>query len=389
MSPMPRLNIFTSHPTPFEGPLYPKIDRRGHFGLKVYFWRTDQPVRLGEGGIRPHWDNLPLTEGYEFHRLPPHPMLCWRFITKQAFGSPDRHVALVNGWSEMGAILALVAARHKKIPIMLRLDTVDLYPAPRLRHLRRLIIRSIIYRYPIAFMAVSSLTRQHLERRGIRSEAIFSFPYSLDNDFLAKRARSHLAHRAELRHALDIDPHSTVIMAALKFVPREGAEDLVRVFATLTDWHDSTTLLLVGDGPMRGRLENLISQNDSAKVILPGWVPYSRLIQLFALSDLFVHPGLEEPWGCSIQEAAACRLPIVSSDLVGAAHDLVRPSINGLRYQGGNVEALRIALSAMLRNREQWSSMGESSWEIVQDYGHSRCLLELERAMDYALRNAQ
>jgi len=76
---------------------------------------------------------------------------------------------------------------------------------------------------------------------------------------------------------------------------------------------------------------------------------------------------------------------VVVSDLVGASYDLVQSGINGYTYRGGNVEALRSVLATMVAQREQWTEMGERSWEIVQDWGHERCIQELERAVNYAL----
>jgi glycosyltransferase involved in cell wall biosynthesis len=174
-------------------------------------------------------------------------------------------------------------------------------------------------------------------------------------------------------------------MAALKFVPREGVWDLMRAYAGLTDWHGSTSLLLAGDGPLKPELEAYVRQQRIPNIIFTGWVPYSRLIELYALSDLFVHPAIEERWGCSVNEALACRLPVVVSDLVGASYDLVKPGVNGYTYRGGDTDALRAALATSLEHREEWAQMGEQSVAIVQDWDHDRCIEELHRTVDYIL----
>lgn len=386
-----RLSFFVSHPTPFEGPLYPKLTANGTLALEVYFWGWSDPAEQssGEGGIKPCWNLQSLTDGYQHYRLPSQPWACWWYILDHALTPSQDRVVLVNGWSDLAPLLAMFAARLKSIPIILRMDTVDLYRVSTLRGLRRRLIRSIIYRLPVAFMAIGSLSREHLRGWGIPNRSIFTFPYALDNNVLAQNVSLHRTNRTTLRQELGIDPQVNVVMAAVKFVDREGARDLVAAFSGLPNWHNSTVLLMVGDGPMRAELEELAHRCDTMRVIFTGWVDYSRLIQLYGISDLFVHPGIEEPWGCSVQEAAACRLPIVGSDLVGATHDLVEHEVNGLIYEGGNVEALKAALVAMLERRTQWPAMGEESWRIVQDWGHERCLLELEHAVDYALAHSR
>ncbi len=64
-------------------------------------------------------------------------------------------------------------------------------------------------------------------------------------------------------------------------------------------------------------------------------------------ADLFVHPVREERWGVSVAEALACGLPVVASDRVGAAHDLVVPGENGVLYSAGGAalsSAIEVAL---------------------------------------------
>lgn len=385
----PVFTIMASHPTQFEGPLYPRIARECDVDLRVYFWTTDRPSSLTrtESGIKPDWDCIPLTEGYSYHLVPSRLLSCWRFILNSVCQPKRNHVILINGWRNKSALFTLVAAFLRNIPFILRLDTVDLYKFSIIRTIAREAARSLIYRMPAAFAVTSSLSRAHLLRRGVRAERIFLFPYSIDNMFLSRLAESYRSKRAERRSELGIALDDLVIMSAVQFIPREGVLDLVMAYSELKAWHDSTVLLLVGDGPLRPKVESLLRQHNSMRVILTGWVPYSRLLELYAISDLFVHPAVMEPWGCSVQEAAACKLPLLVSDLVGSAHDLVRPGINGFIFKGGDRQELRNALESMLINYQKWPEMGEHSWAIVQDWGHERVIREIKEAMDFCLKN--
>jgi glycosyltransferase involved in cell wall biosynthesis len=387
ISQITQLNIFVSHPTQFEGPLYPKIAQSARFNLKVLFWNTAKPMTelVTPTGIKPQWDNLSLINNYSFATLPANLFDTWRYLTQSVLPSANRHVFLINGWSAQAARLAFLVGLLNKIPIILRLDTVDLYPLTLRQFVRRKVFKPILYRIPKAFMATSTLTKQHLLHSNVKENEIFIFPYALDNHFLTQLSASHRERRANLRKELGIDSDQTVVMAALFFVPREGVWDLLRAYANLTSWHNSTILLLAGDGPQRVELEAFSHSHPFMKVIFTGWVKYSRLLELYALSDLFVHPGIEEQWGCSVQEAAAFSLPIVGSDLVGATYDLVRPGENGLTYRGGDFLDLRNVLTVMLERQSEWPKMGQRSWDIVQDWGHERAIGELERALDYVL----
>jgi glycosyltransferase involved in cell wall biosynthesis len=365
---------------------------RCRLDLEVCFWRPDG---LGAGVVDPEtgqtelWDNLSVIEGYTYYQLPSRIPECWRFLLEKALSPSDGRVVVINGWTAQALRLAFLAALLKRVPIIYRLDTVDLYPVPPLKSAFRRIFRSALYRVPIAFMVTSSLTRQHLRRFGVRDESIFLFPYAVDNELLTRTSDLHSKNRIALRGSIGLGPTEAVIMSPIKFVHREGVWDLVRAYAGLESHHASSVLLLVGDGPLRPEVEAFCRERRSMNVVFTGWVPYSRLIELYAASDLFVHPGIEERWGCSVQEAAACRLPIIGSDLVGATYDLVKPGINGVAYKGGSVEALRNAIATMLTRRDEWPAMGDESLRIAQDWGHENAILELERAVDFALAHGR
>jgi glycosyltransferase involved in cell wall biosynthesis len=61
---------------------------------------------------------------------------------------------------------------------------------------------------------------------------------------------------------------------------------------------------------------------------------------LYRLSDILVLPSDYEPWALVINEAAAAGLAIVSSDIVGAAAELVRDGVNGRLFPPGDLPAL-------------------------------------------------
>ena len=82
-------------------------------------------------------------------------------------------------------------------------------------------------------------------------------------------------------------------------------------------------LVLAGSGTERERLESLAAGLGVRLVVLPD-VPWERIVERFVLADVFALLSRHEPWGVVVNEAAACGLPLVVSDRVGAAFDLRR-----------------------------------------------------------------
>jgi glycosyltransferase involved in cell wall biosynthesis len=71
-----------------------------------------------------------------------------------------------------------------------------------------------------------------------------------------------------------------------------------------------------------------------------------------------------------VNEAAACGLPLVLSDRVGAAHDLLRDGENGVLVRAGDVEAAAAALRRLASDRLVRLAYGATSRELAAAWGY-------------------
>ena len=78
--------------------------------------------------------------------------------------------------------------------------------------------------------------------------------------------------------------------------------------------------------------------------MLAGDVDWERIVELYVAADVFALLSEREPWAVVVNEAAACGLPLVLSDRVGAAHDLLRDGENGVLVAAGDVGGAAAAL---------------------------------------------
>ena len=104
---------------------------------------------------------------------------------------------------------------------------------------------------------------------------------------------------------------------------------------------DALPALFAGDGPL---VDEVVGAPGVRHV---GFQQRDDLIELFALAERTVVPSLSEPWGVVVNDALASGCPVIASDAVGAAEDLVRDGINGRVYPAGDISAL----AAVLRMR--------------------------------------
>ena len=109
------------------------------------------------------------------------------------------------------------------------------------------------------------------------------------------------------------------------------------------------------------------------------------LPRLYAMADVFVLPSADEPWGLVINEAMGSGLPIVASERVGAAADLIRPGYNGFRFPPGDRAALAQALRLALQDGAK-ERMGQGSLEIIRGWGFEEDIVAVRQALGLASR---
>jgi glycosyltransferase involved in cell wall biosynthesis len=203
--------------------------------------------------------------------------------------------------------------------------------------------------------------------RGARPERIRVFANTIDVQSFGERADRLAARRPELREELGVREDDVIVLSVARLAPEKGHDVLVRAVAATGD--PRLVLVLAGEGPERARLEAL-ARELGVRLVLLGDRPWERIVDVYAAADVFALLSEREPWGVVVNEAAACGLPLVLTDRVGAAHDLLEEGENGFLVRAGDVAAAadafrRLAGDAVLRH-----ACGARSRDIAQKWGY-------------------
>jgi glycosyltransferase involved in cell wall biosynthesis len=173
--------------------------------------------------------------------------------------------------------------------------------------------------------------------------------------------------RPDLRRMLGADDDDVVVLSVARLAREKGLDTLVRAIAAADD--PRLILVAAGEGPQRSGLVAL-ARDLGVRLVLTGDVEWERIVELYASADVFALLSEREPWAVVVNEAAACGLPLVLSDRVGAAHDLLRDGENGRLVHARDVEAAAIALSELAADPELRRTQGARSRELAADWGY-------------------
>ena len=205
--------------------------------------------------------------------------------------------------------------------------------------------------------------------RGAPPERVRVFANTVDvDDFGAQadRARGRRDRSSGARSARR--PTMSSCSRVARLAPEKGLDVLVRAVAAADD--PRLVLVVAGEGPERARARARSRAELGVRLVLIGDVDWERIVELYVAADVFALLSEREPWAVVVNEAAACGLPLVLSDRVGAAHDLLRDGENGALVPAGDVDAAARRSASSPRDPELRRAQGARSRELARDWGY-------------------
>jgi glycosyltransferase involved in cell wall biosynthesis len=370
-----RLAVIASHPIQYAVPLYERVARREDIAVKVFFtWHAGQePVEDRGFQQRIAWD-IPLTGGYEFELVAntardPGP---YRFFGLRTPNLVERVLAwkpdlvLVNGWAWLSHLRALHAFARLGVRTLFRGDS-HLLDAAR-RGPRWWIKRSLLRRvfsWPAGFLVVGSANRAYYEAFGVEAARLHPCPHSIDVARFAEPAETLEREAAQWRRELGISPGQMVLLYAGKFERKKRPVELMRVVGRLR--LGDVVLVLVGSGELQGEIDAIAAKDPSRFRVLP-FQNQSRMPVVYRLGDLFVLPSAYgETWGLAITEAMSCGRPVVVSDRVGCATDLVDPGC-GRVFPWNDFASLERTIDSLIADPDSLQQMGCAAAERARSF---------------------
>ena len=291
-------------------------------------------------------------------------------------------VVVVSGWSTFASQAAIAWCRLRRVPYVLLVESNDRDERPGWRRAVKGAVVPAVVRGAAHVLVVGTLARDSMLARGADPARIDVFADTIDVAAFGERADALAPRRDELRREAGLGPDDVAVLSVARLSPEKGLDTLVRAVAAAGD--SRLVLVVAGGGPERKRLQALARETGVRLVLLPQ-TPWERISDVYAVADVFALLSTHEPWGVVVNEAAASGLPLVLSDRVGAAHDLLEDGRNGVLVPAGDAAAAGDALRALAADADRRRAMGAASRQLVRGWGYEpsiETLLGIVRRLD-------
>ena len=301
--------------------LLPALRERG---VDVSFLGLDDPSRAPD----PFYEALSVP--YERLDAPRDldPALAWR-VRGAARRADLVHTHLVHAdvYGAFGA-RRLVSTKHNDDP----------FRAGSFRFVERALAR----RAARIIAITASLARFQVERVGLPAGKVEVIHYGLDD-----------LPKAWGENPPDpVAPDARVLLCVCRLEPQKGVDVAVRALQEIP----GAQLVVLGEGPQRGELEQLARELD-VPLYLPGRVP--DVAAWLRRAELLVHPVRWEGFGLALLEAMLASLPVVATR-VSSIPEIVVDGETGLLVPPDNPEALAAAINEILADPSSYGERGRA-----------------------------
>jgi glycosyltransferase involved in cell wall biosynthesis len=287
----------------------------------------------------------------------------------------ERRFDLVHAHIFASAVAAAIATLGKEAPLVITEHTEASWQTWRTRRVSRW-----AHRRAKRVIAVSTpIERRLIERDGVPPHLVTRIPNAVIP------APDEPPDPAGALPDAWVEGPLVGVVARLQ--PEKGVANFLKAAARVSEISPRARFLVVGDGPLREELLNLVEHlGISERVRFLGYRTDSRA--LMGLMDLLVVPSLTEGSPLIVLEAMAAGVPVVAS-AVGGIPDQVRHGREGILVPPDDPDALGDALGALLRDPAYARRLGEAGRRRTEnEFSHETLVRRIEAVYRAAIDGA-
>ena len=328
----------------------------------------------GPGDLHRRWENMPKIN-YEYEILPGYPLRLkkredtitfWlNYSVGKALKNSGCKLVMISGWETLACFSAGWFCHRSGTPYMVFSSSTELEKSWR-RTLTKPLVRRFV-KNAVSYVVCGKQAKDYLVSLGAMPERIFSIVNGVDNEFFLKNSRLSGEDKKTLKNSLGLPSGPTVLFVG-QLIKRKGILILLEAFRLLRESGVTVSLLIVGTGQLEKEIKEFADKYSDKSIYLTGHIEMKDLPKYYGVADIFILPSLEEVWGYVVNEAMASGLPVIVSDVVGAADELVDDGKTGIIVPAGSANAVADEIRKLIYDEKLRISMGSQSLKKIQSH---------------------
>lgn len=278
----------------------------------------------------------------------------------QIFKKKRDSIIIVGGYAQLIEIFAIFYLHITRKPFILNTDGGFFQGGKLKLLLKRWLVKKASY-----YLANGTLAAQTLQQYGANPKLITNYHFTSLFEQEVLPASLTTDERKKIKEQLSIPDDAFVIITIGRYIPLKGFELVIEAVHQLNN--KSIHLYMLGEGPMRAVYEKLADQYSlQNNVKLTGELSKDDVLNYCKMANVMILPTLtSDVWGLVLNEAMSCGLPVIASDRVGAAYDLVIDGVTGYMVSSGS--SIEIA-NAIKKIRSQSTVLSSNALELSRSY---------------------
>lgn len=283
----------------------------------------------------------------------------------------NHSVVIMNGYTGRTFRWLYVLNLWYRRIIAIDSDTPLNIPVHPLKKLIKRLYLSSLFRDPKMY-GLPGGTGSHFDlfrHYGMNDDRIFLMPMMVDND--------------KFRNPFPRQSHQPFrFLYVGRIVDVKNIPIMVDAFISAFGSNPIAELRIVGTGRLLSSFKRRYAHHSQVTFAGPRYG--DELCVEYAQADAFILPSSFEPWGLVVNEAMSAGLPVIVSDCVGAAHDLVENNNTGYVFKHGDLEDLISKMTLLATDPILYKRMSENAAQFMASQWnyefYTRCLTDFLRA---------
>ncbi len=377
-----RVAIISPAPFYYHTPLYRRLAESLDIDLTVYYCSKEtlngvdvQKTYSTKGSFIGKED---LLKGYNYKFIKNYSLvpsyLTWPFGlinigVWREIKSGDYDAVVLQAWTNITWWVAFSACLKYKTPVLFMTDANILSESIRSVWKKKIkkYILNYLFKKTDGFLTTGKANEEFYKYYGANTDKMVRFYFSWGYESFITKSQEIKSRRGDIRKSFGVKEDDFLILYVGRLSQEKNPGIILDAFNSLAT--KNKKLFFVGDGPLRDNLEQKIKETNTKGVLFAGFQNHNKIGEFYAIADVLVLPSSSETWGIVVNEAMCFGLPIITSDQVGAAVDLVKNGQNGFVFPVGDTKKLITALNSLINmSPNERLSFRQKSSEIIKEW---------------------